>query len=155
VTIWLRLVQTNCLLYSEMHEATIYVANTISLCLIYLGNSMISTYKVMEGQAWCSSESYLTESLVHAIEAVSPHLRKRLASLYPFSTPHSCRSSGAGSVLSLIKLWLINVTTVHLYCTISAGRKRHFFPWPTWYLFSDYWQFWAQDGGWSSYWLKT
>jgi hypothetical protein len=50
---------------------------------------MICTYKVMEGQAWCSSESYLTEALVHAIEAVSPHLRKRLASLYHFiPSPH-------------------------------------------------------------------
>ena len=37
---------------------------------------------------------------------------------------------------------------------VPYGRKHHFFPWQTWYSFSDYWQFQGQDGGWSFYWQK-
>jgi hypothetical protein len=50
---------------------------------------MIYAYQILEVQAWCSDESYLTESQSHEFEAASPHSWWKLVSVYHFTRPHS------------------------------------------------------------------
>jgi hypothetical protein len=50
-------------------------------------DTVIVLLSLLEGQAWYRGESCLTESPGHGFEAASPHLRGRLASVYPLSKP--------------------------------------------------------------------
>ena len=54
----------------------------------------MSCFFFIEGQAWCSGESCLTESPGRGFEAASPQILRggRLASVFPFPKPHSCGS---------------------------------------------------------------
>ena len=55
----------------------------------------------MEGQAWCSGESCLTESLGHGFEVASPQILRGegLPRFFPSPDPTHVGASGTGSAL--------------------------------------------------------
>ena len=60
----------------------------------------------LEGQAWCSGESCLTESLGRGFEAASPQILRGegLPRFFPSPDPPHVGASGTGSALPFYKL---------------------------------------------------